>query len=385
MALGTPTALGTAASAALGSASAVSGSFSFTAGEYIYAFVNWQQGTSVPNAGTISDSQGHTWSQLYENTFDPGTGVRHRIRLFRAVSNGNSMTVTVTPATSGGTEVVLCSIVGVAGAAAYSGNTGFATTSSGAAAPSLTNAPRADSTVIGWYFTNGGTAISPPTNYTEIQEFASGTGSRIVECAYDAGSAAQSASWDFNNFEGALLLELTAPLEPSLFTNSQTFHQPTVTPGAVDLTPSPLTNTQTFYDPTVASNYTLSPSLFTNAQIFYEPVVVPGSVALTPSLFTNSQTFYAPTVTDAGFVLYPSLFTNSQIFYAATLVRDTWVPLAAAAGSWSADPAASGTWTPEAAASGSWAAKSAATGPWTPLPTATGTWRSIPWTSQTRP
>lgn len=314
MALGTPTALGTAASAALGSASAVSGSFSFTAGEYIYAFVNWQQGTSVPNAGTISDSQGHTWSQLYENTFDPGTGVRHRIRLFRAVSNGNSMTVTVTPATSGGTEVVLCSIVGVAGAAAYSGNTGFATTSSGAAAPSLTNAPRADSTVIGWYFTNGGTAISPPTNYTEIQEFASGTGSRIVECAYDAGSAAQSASWDFNNFEGALLLELTAPLEPSLFTNSQVFHGPTVSPGAVGLTFALFTNTQTFHGATAASVYPLTPSLFTGTQTFFGPAVSVGPVTLTPSLFSNSQAFHAPAI---GVALSPALFTNEQTFYAA--------------------------------------------------------------------
>lgn len=217
MALGTPTALASAASAALGDASATSASFSFTSGGYIFAFVNWQDGGAVPAAGTITDSEGLTWTQLWEDTFDPGAGVRHRLRLYRAISNGNSMTVTVTPATTGGVECVLCSLIGVTGAASFYGNIGFDTAlSTDFPAPSLTSAPNADSTVLGWYFTNGAGSPTAPAGYTEIQEFNSnigGLGGRVIQCVYDAGSAAQSATWaDTNNFEGAFLIELREPL-----------------------------------------------------------------------------------------------------------------------------------------------------------------------------
>lgn len=131
-------------------------------------------------------------------------------------------------------------------------------------------------------------------------------------------------------------------LTPSLFTNSQTFYAPTVSPGSVTLTPSLFTNSQTFPAPTVVSTYpltpalftnsqtffaptvapgpvTLTPALFTNAQSFFGPMVSPGTVTLTPDLFTNSQTFFAPSVTTGSVTLTPSLFTNSQSFFSATV------------------------------------------------------------------
>lgn len=112
-------------------------------------------------------------------------------------------------------------------------------------------------------------------------------------------------------------------LTPSLFTNTQTFYAPTVTPGAVSLTPSLVTNNQTFYAPTVLSTYGLLLSLVTNAQTFYGATVTPGAVSLLPSLVTESQTFYSPTVSQAGVQdLQPSLVTNAQTFYGAVVTSD---------------------------------------------------------------
>ena len=111
-------------------------------------------------------------------------------------------------------------------------------------------------------------------------------------------------------------------LTPSLFTNSQTFYGPTVTPGSVTLTPSLFTNTNTFYAPTVSqggSTQDLTPGLLTNTNSFFNPTVTPGSVTLTPSLFTNSNTFYGPTVTVGAVSLAPTLLTNSQTFYGPTI------------------------------------------------------------------
>lgn len=109
-------------------------------------------------------------------------------------------------------------------------------------------------------------------------------------------------------------------LTPSLFTNTQTFYGPTLTPGAVTLSPSLLTNGQTFYAPTVAQGTaTLSPYLFTNAQAFYSATASPGAVGLAPPLFTNGPSFFGPTVVPGTVALAPSPFTNAQTFYSADL------------------------------------------------------------------
>lgn len=112
----------------------------------------------------------------------------------------------------------------------------------------------------------------------------------------------------------------TQTLTPSLFTNTQTFYAPTVTPGAVTLTPSLFTNTNSFFAPTVSATYSLTPALYTNTQTFFAATVSPGVVTLTPALFTNSQTFFSPTVSQASSqTLTPSLFTNTNTFFGPTV------------------------------------------------------------------
>ena len=133
-----------------------------------------------------------------------------------------------------------------------------------------------------------------------------------------------------------ILLPEDIGLTPSLYTASQTFYGPTMSPGAVSLTPSLLTlsqtiyapevalgdfsllsnaytNQQTFYGPTLALR--LTPTLFTQSQTFYGPTAAPGAVSLSPALFTDAQTFYGPTATPGSFSLQAALFTDSQTFY----------------------------------------------------------------------
>lgn len=140
-----------------------------------------------------------------------------------------------------------------------------------------------------------------------------------------APSVTVTAGGTVTNVRGPVVLirvrELvTQTLTPSLYTNTNTFHNPTVTPGAVALTPDLYTNDQTFYSPDVTQAggvQTLTPSLYTNTQTFYGPTVA-ASNTLTPALYTNTQTFYAATVT-ATRTLLPSLVTNNQTFYGPTV------------------------------------------------------------------
>lgn len=129
-------------------------------------------------------------------------------------------------------------------------------------------------------------------------------------------------------------------LSPSLFTNSATFHTPTITTGAVGLTPSlfsdsdtfnthtalsvyaltvPLhTNTGTFYVPAVAVINGLVPSLFSDGDTFHSAVVAPGAVNLSPALYSDADSFHAPTIV-SSYTLTPSLFSDADVFASATV------------------------------------------------------------------
>ena len=114
----------------------------------------------------------------------------------------------------------------------------------------------------------------------------------------------------------------TITLTPALYTNDQTFYSPDVTQsgGVQNLDPALYTNDQTFYAPTVAATYSLTPDLYTNVQTFYG-LTIAATYSIEPALYTNDQTFYSPTVSQAGQAqdLTPDLYTNTQTFYSATV------------------------------------------------------------------
>jgi hypothetical protein len=114
-------------------------------------------------------------------------------------------------------------------------------------------------------------------------------------------------------------------LTPNLYTNTNTFHNPTVSPGAVALTPSLYTNTQTFYSADVTQNaggQTLSPARYDNLNTFYTQAAT-ATYALTPATYENTNTFYSATVGRGTINLSPVRYDNTNTFYSATVTAGT--------------------------------------------------------------
>jgi hypothetical protein len=173
---------------------------------------------------------------------------------------------------------------------------------------------------------------SAPTNYTNYVDTgisADAVGGVEGAVAFRQLNAASENvggfSVDLSNAKNAAIVIAVRPapsvqdLTPGLFTNGQTFHASTVTPGAVGLTPSLFSNDQTFYAATVSSTYALTPALFTDDDTFHAATVSAAN-ALTPDLYTDGDTFYSATVTQTGPQdLSPALFTDGDTFHAATV------------------------------------------------------------------
>lgn len=196
MALGTPASVTTAT----GTTTAVTtGSFTVANGSTIYVAVYSTLAGATQDSLTIGSSPSLSWTsvtdQLYDTTADGGT-IRLRFQLWRADSTGVSTDVTITPgAIVPGFFGV--QVLSLSGAARYIANVGWDTDTAGDPAPSLTSAPDAGSTVLGFFGDTTTATATPPTNYTELNEFFTnpGGGTRTLETVYDAGSAAQSATW----------------------------------------------------------------------------------------------------------------------------------------------------------------------------------------------
>lgn len=185
-----------------------------------------------------------------------------------------------------------------------------------------------------WDITQSGVTFATGV---ELAEPDSGVGNDIggtvayASCSTGTSTAAPRvdftiAGGTLTNVRGPVVVlrvrDTSQALTPSLYTNNQTFYQPTVNRGTVTLTPSLYTNTQTFYEVTVtqaAGGQTLTPDLYTNTQTFYQPTVA-ATYALTPALYTNTQTFYQPTLT-TSVTLTAALYTNTQTFYQATVTQ----------------------------------------------------------------
>jgi hypothetical protein len=139
--------------------------------------------------------------------------------------------------------------------------------------------------------------------------------------------------------------DLTQALTPSLVTNSQTYHTPTVTPGAVDVSPSalitdgdtvfaaavaqssPLTQDAIFVDgetvfaATITTLATILPDLVSDADTVFSATVTPGAVDLTPSLVSDADTVFSATIT-ATAALLPSLVSDDDTYYTHVLDQE---------------------------------------------------------------
>ncbi len=165
---------------------------------------------------TISSSPSLTWvevtSQLYDTSGDGGI-LRLRLQLWRANSTGASTTVTITPGATPPGQLGI-QVVSISGAGEYIANVGWDTDTAGDPAPSMVQAPDAASTVLGFFGGTSAATATEPTNYTELNEFFAHSvpTTRTFETVYDAGSAAQSATWSTTaTFSFGFLVEIREP------------------------------------------------------------------------------------------------------------------------------------------------------------------------------
>lgn len=194
-----------------------------------------------------------------------------------------------------------------------------------------------------WSLYKNGANLGTPTYSGTATAYATGTGNGTINyrdavVAYGDQSASTWAYWSRALTDAEMRALEEAPfqilvpdrrriwvavgvggqtLTPSVFTDSDTFHAPTVTPGAVSLSPSLFTDADTFHAATIGLN--LTPSLFSDGDTFHAATVSHG---LTASLFTDADTFHAPTVSVGAVDLAPSLFEDGDTFHAATVSQE---------------------------------------------------------------
>ncbi len=377
MALGTPTDGGAAYSASGGTSVAPAYPAGIAAGDCLVLIVG--QKPSTANGGTATTPSGWTLRESitgqggYGATLGADTGNTNLFIYTKDTVAGNETgNLTVTVGTNNVCWGIIVRIPSGAGNFVYGtadGSRATAPTSGTAFTTLLTNGATApnlqDGDMAIWamciptdVLNNGfGTPTISSTGTTfgtavELEEPDSGTGNDIGGyVAYADATAGSStaaptvgvtATGTVTNVRGPIALirirENVQTLTPSLYTNDQTFHNPTVTAGTVtltpdlytneqtfyspdvtqpsavqDLTPALYTNDQTFFSPTAAASYTLTPALYTNNQTFFSPTVAT-TYELTPARYDNNQTFYSPTVA-ATYTLTPALYSNAQTFY----------------------------------------------------------------------
>lgn len=380
MALGTPTDGGTAYSTAGGTTVSPAYPANIAANDVLVLVVG--QKPNAANGGTLTDPNGWTRREFatgggYGTTLGQDTGNTNLYFLTKDVVAGTETgNLSVTIGTNNVSWAVIVRIPG-------GGGTSFGYATAEGSRDTTPTSPLQVTMGTDPGFTAGDMAIFSmcvPTDAiagtfdtwditqsgvtfatgVELEEPDSGVGNDIggtvayASCSTGTSTAAPRvdftiAGGTITNVRGPVVVlrvrDTSQPLTPDLYTNTQTFYQPTVTPGTVTLTPdlytndqtfySPdvtqsggvqnldpalYTNDQTFYAPTVATTYSLTPDLYTNVQTFYGPTIA-ATYSIEPALYTNDQTFYSPTVSQAGQAqdLTPDLYTNTQTFYSATV------------------------------------------------------------------
>lgn len=201
---GTPALATPFASSAL--ATVTTADFTPTWNDLLLAFGGGRASVAVSD-GTCVDSLGSTWTPLIFALRDTGTGTRVYSRLF-------AMAVGASPAarnvTWGATGAVKCGlyVVRVPGAGPYLDrivNVAAFDHGNGDPTPSLITMPTAGGLVVGGYFAGGTSAITEPSNYTELAENLAQTDLN-TEIVYDDVGAAQSAAWSTGNAASVAIL-----------------------------------------------------------------------------------------------------------------------------------------------------------------------------------
>jgi hypothetical protein len=292
-------------------------------------------GGAVPSGASGTPGWPGDWTVINNGSNSAGNG-----RLFTALKKmGPTPDTSVTFTGDGSGTSSVAAFAHVISGADYD-DTVSPTTATGSSTdpnPAAITPDENNSAVVALAFSRvNETAVTAPTNYNDLTFALGGSDTNDVSLAgawRDGRSSGVSedpaafTAWATGSWRTVTFVIKDATnvqsLTPSLYTDSDTFHQPTVTPGAVGLTPSLYEDGDTFFTPTVALGGTknLSPSLFDDGDTFHTPTATYVN-AFVPSLYEDGDTFHAPTATYVN-ALSASLYSDADNFYAATVTRGT--------------------------------------------------------------
>jgi hypothetical protein len=297
-----------------------SGSVSVSVGDLVFGTMSQQ--TNLTATGTVTDNLGNTYAYVNAGT-DAGT-VSIRSFYSRVTVAGTLTTVNVpASASTNDASVVVDVIEGpflTSPLDANPANTSDATTPF--TCPATGTLAQADEVVMAAIALAGNqtpAATSPSVIAGTVARANASTGQsrRVV-------SATSSVTPEFTNTNEFFSPTVEQPggtqdLTPSLFTDGDTFFDPTVA-STYPLTPELFSDGDTFFDPTVTSTYALAPSQFTDSDTFFSPEVTRGAVDLAAALFTDGDNFFSPNVAAGAVDLGPALFSNVNVFFSPTVV-----------------------------------------------------------------
>lgn len=192
MAIGTPVNRGVAG----GTTTATTSSFTPSADDLLICIVHGRRNTSLPAQPTISDSLGGTWTEVIDQSYDPGANPRVRARMFRQRIGGSPASMTVTGTISDGT-ITGVGVISVSGASDDLSNVVANNNATGD--PSCTVAAVAGtSAVAGFCACNATNLVTQVAGFTELFDTTINAAMQL-ECAYDLSSPSTTLSWTSTN------------------------------------------------------------------------------------------------------------------------------------------------------------------------------------------
>lgn len=120
-------------------------------------------------------------------------------------------------------------------------------------------------------------------------------------------------------------------LTVSRYDNTNVFYAQTVElgPAPQTLTVGLYTNTNVFNAVSLTSSITIEPSLYTNSNTFYSPIVEAGTVTINANLYENVNVFYSPIASQSSAQQFinVNLFENSNVFYSPQIDTNVFAGL----------------------------------------------------------
>lgn len=306
----------------VGSSNALAGSVSVAVGDLV--FVAFAQQTAL-TASSVSDNLGNSYSAINVGT-DAGV-VTGRAFYSRVTVGGTLTSVSVAATSSTNDFAGLAAVIeGPVQASPLNANpaNGSNDTASPFTCPATGSLSMSHQVVLCACMHDNNVSLSATSPNLLAGE--ANRANAAVAIGYQLVSSTSTISPEFTGTNPAANVLITASfradLLPSLYSDSDTFFTPTVTPGAVDLAPALYADSDSFNTQTVSATYGLTAPLFDDVESFFSPTVEQsgaGSQDLQPSLYSDAETFFSPTVAPGVVDLAPSLFSDADSFFTQTV------------------------------------------------------------------